>query len=141
MKIKQQVQKGFTLIELMIVIAIIGVLAAVALPAYSDYIIRAKASEVVLAASAGRTAVAEYVAANDGNLPANAAAAGVVTTGTGKVDSISVTNGVITVVGSAAAVGAAITITMTPAVNGTVNTVAWTCGATAGTQYAPASCR
>ncbi|MGV3571596.1 MAG: pilin [Ramlibacter sp.] len=58
---KRQMQAGFTLIELMIVVAIIGILAAVALPAYQDYTKRAKASEIVLAASSARTCVTEIV--------------------------------------------------------------------------------
>ena len=58
---KRMVQKGFTLIELMIVVAIIGILAAVALPAYQDYTIRAKMSEVILAASACRTTMSETI--------------------------------------------------------------------------------
>src|SRR5690606_6768516 len=67
----KKVQQGFTLIELMIVIAIIGILAAVALPAYQDYTIRAKMSEVILAASACRTTITEVYQSKSGTaLPA-----------------------------------------------------------------------
>ena len=61
---KRSLQKGFTLIELMIVVAIIGILAAVALPAYQDYTVRAKVSEIILAASSAKVAVSEHAQAN-----------------------------------------------------------------------------
>ena len=72
------IQKGFTLIELMIVVAIIGILAAVALPAYQDYTVRAKVSEGLIAASSARTAVSE-VYANAGRMLPSAASMNVQT--------------------------------------------------------------
>lgn len=75
---KKSIQQGFTLIELMIVVAIIGILAAVAIPAYQDYTIRAKVSEVLVLASAARTNVAEYYI-SVGSMPASTNAAGIST--------------------------------------------------------------
>ncbi|MBH6710530.1 pilin, partial [Neisseria meningitidis] len=92
-------QKGFTLIELMIVIAIVGILAAVALPAYQDYTARAQVSEAILLAEGQKSAVTEYYL-NHGEWPANNSSAGVASTATdikGKyVEKVEVAKGVIT---------------------------------------------
>ncbi|EMS5464870.1 pilin, partial [Neisseria gonorrhoeae] len=91
-------QKGFTLIELMIVIAIVGILAAVALPAYQDYTARAQVSEAILLAEGQKSAVTEYYL-NNGIWPENNGDAGVASSSSiiGKyVESVTVTNGVVT---------------------------------------------
>ncbi|MCL5816825.1 pilin [Neisseria meningitidis] len=91
-------QKGFTLIELMIVIAIVGILAAVALPAYQDYTARAQVSEAILLAEGQKSAVTEYYL-NHGIWPANNNSAGVATSANIKgkyVEKVEVKNGVVT---------------------------------------------
>ncbi|EPT3388382.1 pilin [Neisseria gonorrhoeae] len=91
-------QKGFTLIELMIVIAIVGILAAVALPAYQDYTARAQVSEAILLAEGQKSAVTEYYL-NNGEWPANNGDAGVASSDKIKgkyVESVTVENGVVT---------------------------------------------
>ena len=72
----QRKQQGFTLIELMIVIAIVGILAAIALPAYQDYTVRAKVSEAMVSLAESKTTIAEYFSANN-RVPASAAVAGI----------------------------------------------------------------
>ncbi|HEZ8453269.1 TPA: pilin, partial [Neisseria gonorrhoeae] len=91
-------QKGFTLIELMIVIAIVGILAAVALPAYQDYTARAQVSEAILLAEGQKSAVTEYYL-NHGKWPANNGDAGVASSAEIKgkyVQKVEVNNGVVT---------------------------------------------
>jgi type IV pilus assembly protein PilA len=135
----KRLQKGFTLIELMIVVAIIGILAAVALPAYQDYTIRAKVSELILGASSARTAVTEAAQNLNGLLSSGM---GITIQSAGKIGSAQVdVNGTISLSGNSVQVGtSAITVTLTPSWNAVANTVLWSCDVTP-VKYGPSTCR
>lgn len=143
----QMAQKGFTLIELMIVVAIIGILAAVALPAYQDYTKRAKMSEVILAASACRTSVTEtYQTTNAASLPVGGKWGCESSVATSKYVSLIETNefGAIRVTAANIATDAGGTVYLTP-VPGTAGTQtinSWICGpGTVNPKFLPGSCR
>ncbi len=134
------VQKGFTLIELMIVVAIIGILAAVALPAYQDYTVRAKVSELILAASSARTTLSEKFQTD----PTNALfGVGATITVVGKIATALVDEAgtiVITGIAESSSTGAAVTVTMTALPNSDTGTLTWSCFGAPG-KYMPATCR
>jgi type IV pilus assembly protein PilA len=122
------------------VVAIIGILAAVALPAYQDYTIRAKVSELVLAASNQRTSVTEKAQTDNGLASAGV---GLTITTYGKVTGGSVTDGgVISLFGdgTGTSVGTVVTIILTPVWNPTANTVTWSCTGTPA-KFMPSTCR
>lgn len=139
----KRMQQGFTLIELMIVVAIIGILAAVALPAYQDYTVRAKVSEVVLAVSAPKTSIAEYYQSY-GRLPSTAASLGTIDTKSKFVRSVAWNGTVITATATATADAkvSGKTITLTPNTVGTGSgQLNWVCKGDIPSRYMPASCK
>jgi type IV pilus assembly protein PilA len=159
---KRSIQKGFTLIELMIVVAIIGILAAVALPAYQDYTVRAKVSEIVLAASSCRTGITEVVQSSNTVIIPAAALTNACTIASSKFvtsSSVDTTSGKVMVVGNqtnlSALTAATNTLSLQPMVSGVVLSASahggssiegWRCGlAGDGTtilqKYLPSSCR
>lgn len=140
----KRIQQGFTLIELMIVVAIIGILAAIAIPAYQDYIVRARVTEGLQLAAAAKTAVAE-TRQSTGLFPTDNAAAGLgALISSPLVDTVEVgAAGIITITYNAAAVGLVATentIIFTP--NFATGAVSWTCiTGTVLDNFRPANCR
>ena len=145
----KQAQKGFTLIELMIVVAIIGILAAVAIPAYQDYTIRAKMTEAMSIASGAKTGIAEYYI-SEGSMPADQTTAGLETAASYSTDIVqSMTysrtdadTGVIQMavedLGGDTASGQNYTLTG----SGTSTGVTWVCApGTLDGKYLPSNCR
>ncbi len=141
--------QGFTLIELMIVIAILGILLAIAIPAYQDYTVRARVSEGINLAAPAKLAVSESRISN-GDWPTNELAAGYETGRSTYVSSIGIADGVITVTyagNDALDDAAGGTLIFTPTFNGTA--VEWSCNTNKGfgtdgtvpTKFLPASCR
>ena len=135
--IRRNVQKGFTLIELMIVVAIIGILAAIALPAYQDYTVRGRVSELAIMASGMKATVGENLA--NGAAAADACAGvSVITTATKNTASTACAAGVLTVTGTADAKGVALVYTPSLEADGKIT---WKCTTPSDKKYVPAECR
>lgn len=135
--------KGFTLIELMIVIAILGILLAIAIPAYQDYVVRSKVSEGLMVAANAKTSVAEFIVAEN-DLPTDTAEAGFTNITTSYVAGISWATDHIEVDIDETNVGinnGTLTISLTPTTTTGGAAVAWECTSSGSTQYAPSTCR
>jgi len=134
-------QKGFTLIELMIVVAIVGILAAIALPAYQDYTIRAKVTEGLSLASGMKATVAENIASNGGVIAAGACS-GVTNVGaTGSVATVTCADGTGVITVTMAADAAGVVLALTPQAGAAVP-ISWACTtAAASFRYVPNECR
>ena len=139
----KKVQQGFTLIELMIVVAIIGILAAIAIPAYQDYIVRSKVTELINAAGVCKTSVAEFHQ-TQARMPLNDTEAGCSSVGTANSAAPTVAGGTITVAAAGSlAAQAPGNVVYLPVVNATSNAIcAWDCStSTIASKYLPAACR
>jgi type IV pilus assembly protein PilA len=136
---RKRIRKGFTLIELMLIVAIIGIMAAIALPAYQDFTIRTKVSELVLVAGSFKGAVAER---SQDYATLATAGVGMTVVPSGKVSGGSVTdNGIITISGDSTTVGTAVSITFTPSASADGKLI-WVCSTAPATfKYVPGECR